>query len=272
MAGAGFLTSACLTFSLLIWPDVVKQHPGYVKGLWIIAMAFWIWALMSYWTDRPLEHSVTRSAIHQATTGTANLNNTGSIGTVNNTVNYHTVPANITSKEAARTFSDVAATKPKWMSLELLSHGDQSQILRLEVINRTESAEFSAQLRLVSRSDEQPVDTTPYVGQWISRGSDEHYADGSYATVSSTILETGIGGLLEVASWDHRHSDDIAVMRLIRTTSDLVWDFRLQPPECLPFFTLQIDFFAKGFESLRKTYRVGPKHHYGPLTMKEVAG
>jgi len=158
----------------------------------------------------------------------------------------------------------------KLLNLLLTPHGDQNSLLILEVINKSEATSFSAQVRIIGRSDCQPVDTSPYTGQWKStvpvRFSHEYRKP---STLPSVKLETGIGKLLEIAEWE-RNGDD-AIMRLVGNDGWIMWEHKPTPKEKLPFFTLQIDFFGKGFvDSVCKRYTVGPKHPYGPLTMTEV--
>jgi hypothetical protein len=162
---------------------------------------------------------------------------------------------------------------PKVLDLSFTAHGDQNSLLTLEVANKSEATSFTAQIRIVGRSDCQPVDTSPYIGQWEStvpvRFSHEARKP---PTLSSVELETGgIGKSLEIAEWE-RSGDDNAIMRLIGGRGGwIMWEHKPTPKEELPFFTLQIEFFGKGFtDSVRKRYTVGPKHPYGPLAMTEV--
>jgi len=158
------------------------------------------------------------------------------------------------------------------LNLLLTPHGDQNSLLTLEVTNKNEATSFTAQVRILGRSDCQPVDTSPYIGQWQStvpvRFSHEYRKP---PTLSSAKLETGIGKLLEIAEWE-RNGDDDAIMRLIGGRNGwIMWEHKPTPKEDLPFFTLQIEFFGKGFaDSICKRYTVGPKHPYGPLAMTEV--
>jgi hypothetical protein len=157
------------------------------------------------------------------------------------------------------------------LNLLLTPHGDQNSLLTLEVANKSEATSFTAQIRIIGRSDCQPVDTSPYIGQWKStvpvRFSHENRKP---PTLSSVGLERGgIGKLLEIAEWER--NDDDAIMRLIGTDGWIMWEHKPTPKEELPFFTLQIKFFGKGFvDPVCKQYTVGPKHPYGPLAMTEV--
>jgi hypothetical protein len=161
----------------------------------------------------------------------------------------------------------------KLLSLLLTPHGDQSSLLTLEVSNKSESTSFTVQIRIISRSDCQPVDTSPYIGQWKStipvRFSHEYRKP---PTMSAVELEAGgLGKLLEIAEWE-KNGDNGAIMRLIGGNDNwIMWEHKPTPIEKLPFFTLQLEFFGRGFaDSVCKRYTVGPKHPYGPLVMTEV--
>src|ERR1700755_329813 len=42
-AVAATVTSAVFQLSLVIWPDVIKQHSAYVIAGWVLAGLLWLW-------------------------------------------------------------------------------------------------------------------------------------------------------------------------------------------------------------------------------------
>jgi hypothetical protein len=86
-AVAATVTSAVFQLSLVIWPDVIKQHSVYVIAGWVLAGLLWLW----WFVIRLLEGSDKERPTTGLIQHSHGIANTGTMGdvTYNNTYNSH---------------------------------------------------------------------------------------------------------------------------------------------------------------------------------------
>jgi hypothetical protein len=161
------------------------------------------------------------------------------------------------------------------LDLILIPHGDNSSELCLEIKNNVEPVKLTAQIRVMSRSYGDVVDTRPYEGWWNPRSSYKqrfgdtrdipHYLSVEIARGRSRTLR------IATASSDNG-SCSISEAKLAGSGEFLRWDFEPNPDSHLPFWIINVELFGEGItKTVSNNFQVGPKAFRGPLGMQEVS-
>ena len=165
-------------------------------------------------------------------------------------------------------------SQEKTLELELISHGQNSPLLCLEVKNKGEDVKLSATIRVVSRSYGGPVDTRPYIGQWTLLTYKRRFGDHRPKPTAPVVtIPSGTHRILEIARQDPENGrgNDISEAKLVGFDEFLRWDFEPKLNSNLPTFRLHVEFRGEGIsKTTSKLYDVGPVAACGPLGMTEV--
>jgi hypothetical protein len=158
------------------------------------------------------------------------------------------------------------------LKLALIPHGDNDSEVYLEVVNEGKLVDLSAQLRITKVSTGAACKKYGFDGQW--KASLDYYdvlTEQTERSESSVSIETGKSRLLRIASIDSESRlGSTMEMRLTGISESIRWFFDPTANDKLPFFELEVRLLGKGYSSISKTYKVGPRTYAGPLQMMEV--
>jgi hypothetical protein len=84
-AWAATVTSAAFQLSLVVWPDLIKQHSSYVIAGWVLAGLLWLWWLINHFLNGS-ETDIPATGAIQSSNGIAN---TGTIRDLSYTSNTY---------------------------------------------------------------------------------------------------------------------------------------------------------------------------------------
>ena len=140
----------------------------------------------------------------------------------------------------------------KELCVVLTPHGDNSDLLCLEVKNLGDDAKITASIRVVSRSYGDSVNTRPYEGQWTLRSYKKRWDDyRPDPTTSEVSIPSGTHRMLEIARQDPENGrgNEISEAKLVGFDEFLRWDFEPKVSSKLPTLRLHIEFRAEGIKS-----------------------
>jgi hypothetical protein len=160
------------------------------------------------------------------------------------------------------------------LDLELVPHGDNDDSIYLEVRNRGDAINLSAQIQIVG-STNTSFKTWPFAGQWKNEVKTTDFYNQEPEFIAGDVrIERDRSRLLAIASIDSMVGMATQGMAIVGIDNESVeWEFNPSQIKELPYFTVRISLAAKGYEKTKeKTYKVGPKTSHGPFQMTGVLG
>jgi hypothetical protein len=165
--------------------------------------------------------------------------------------------------------------RTKTLKLKLVPHGENSPDLYLEVVNLSNTAQISAEIRVVKKSYGEGVKRYPYVGIWSGpifamEGWNQMMPVRDHGERTKISISKGKSHLLRIGAMNQDDNYNQSTLDLVGIEEKLMWDFEPTPNSHLPFFVLNVKIFGEGFtNTISKDYKVGPKTFRGPTEMME---